>query len=152
MSLSKWLIATAGLALVVGAMAWLTKIGVIIATDGRVTHTGAAGSSFAIGLGLLSVGAAGLGLRLSMSVDLLVLRVILTVGFTFVFVLSFFVFSAIGYVIVAGARVIVGDALPRYMLGEAGILISAVVWMVIGAVLLFGSVRKPRNAASSRVG
>jgi hypothetical protein len=87
---------------------------------------------------------------LTMSVDL-VLRVILTVGFPFVFVLSFFVFSAIGYVIVAGARVIVGDALPRYMLGEAGILISAVVWMVIGAVLLFGSVRKPRNAASSRV-
>ena len=151
MSLSRWLIATAGLALVVGAMAWLTKIGVIIATDGRVTHTGAAGSSFTIGLGLLSVGAAGLGLRLTTSVDL-VLRVILTVGFPFVFVLSFFVFSAIGYVIVAGARVIVGDALPRYMLGEAGILISAVVWMVIGAVLLFGSVRKPRNAASSRVG
>ena len=150
MSLSRWLIATAGLALVVGAMAWLTKIGVIIATDGRVTHTGAAGSSFTIGLGLLSVGAAGLGLRLTMSVDL-VLRVILTVGFPFVFVLSFFVFSAIGYVIVAGARVIVGDALPRYMLGETGILISAVVWMVIGAVLLFGSVRKPRNAASSRV-
>ena len=150
MSLSRWLIATAGLALVVGAMAWLTKIGVIIATDGRVTHTGAAGASFTIGLGLLSVGAAGLGLRLTTSVDL-VLRVILTVGFPFVFVLSFFVFSAIGYVIVAGARVIVGDALPRYMLGEAGILISAVVWMVIGAVLLFGSVRKPRNAASSRV-
>jgi hypothetical protein len=131
-------------------MAWLTKIGVIIATDGRVTHTGAAGSSFTIGLWLLAVGAAGLGLRLTMSVDL-VLRVILTVLFPCVFVLSFFVFSAIGYVIVAGARVVVGDTLPRYMLGEAGILISAVVWMVIGAVLLFGSVRKPRNAASSRV-
>ena len=151
MSLSKWLIATAGLALVVGAMAWLTKIGVIIATDGRVTHTGAAGSSFTIGLGLLSVGAAGLGLRLTMSVDL-VSRVIITVLFPFVFILSFFVFSVIGYAIVAVARLIVGDALPRYMLGEAGILISAVVWMVIGAVLLFGSVRKPRNAASSRVG
>ena len=151
MSLSRWLIATAGLALVVGAMAWLTKMGVIIATDGRVTHTGAAGSSFTIGLWLLSVGAAGLGLRLTMSVDL-VSRVILTVGFPCVFVLSFFVFSAIGYAIVAVARVIVGDALPRYMLEEAGILISAVVWMVIGAVLLFGSVRKPRNAASSRVG
>jgi hypothetical protein len=126
-------------------------MGVIIATDGRVTHTGAAGSSFTIGLWLLSVGAAGLGLRLTMSVDL-VSRVILTVLFPFVFVLSFFVFSVIGYAIVAVARVIVGDALPRYMLGEAGILISAVVWMVIGAVLLFGSVRKPRNAASSRVG
>jgi hypothetical protein len=151
MSLSRWLIATAGLALVVGAMAWLTKIGVIIATDGRVTHTGAAGSSFTIGLWLLSVGAAGLGLRLTMSVDL-VSRVIITVLFPFVFILSFFVFSVIGYAIVAVARLIVGDALPRYMLGEAGILISAVVWMVIGAVLLFGSVRKPLNAASSRVG
>ena len=151
MSLSRWLIATAGLALVVGAMAWLTKIGVIIATDGRVTYTGAAGSSFTIGLGPLSVGAAGLGLRLTMSVDL-VSRVIITVLFPFVFILSFFVFSVIGYAIVAVARVIGGDALPRYMLGEAGILISAVVWMVIGAVLLFGSVRKPPNTASSRVG
>ena len=151
MSLSRWLIATAGLALVVGAVAWLTKMGVIIATDGRVTHTGAAGSSFTIGLWLLSVGAAGLGLRLTMSVDL-VSRVIITVLFPFVFILSFFVFLVIGYAIVAVARVIVGDALPRYMLEEAGILISAVVWMVIGAVLLFGSVRKPRNAASSRVG
>jgi hypothetical protein len=126
-------------------------MGVIIATDGRVTHTGAAGSSFTIGLWLLSVGAAGLGFRLTMSVDL-VSRVIITVLFPFVFILSFFVFSVIGYAIVAVARLIVGDALPRYMLGEAGILISAVVWMVIGAVLLFGSVRKPRNAASSRVG
>ena len=151
MSLSRWLIATAGLALVVGAMAWLIKMGVIIATDGRVTHTGAAGSSFTIGLWLLSVGAAGLGLRLTMSVDL-VSRVIITVLFPFVFILSFFVFLVIGYAIVAVARVIVGDALPRYMLEEAGVLISAVVWMVIGAVLLFGSVRKPRNAASSRVG
>ena len=86
-----------------------------------------------------------------MSVDL-VSRVIITVLFPFVFILSFFVFLVIGYAIVAIARVIVGDALPRYMLEEAGILISAVVWMVIGAVLLFGSVRKPRNAASSRVG
>jgi len=132
-------------------MAWLTKIVVIIATDGRVTHTGAAGTSFTIGLWLLSVGAAGLGLRLTMSVDL-VSRVILTVGSPFVFILSFFVFSVIGYAILAVARLIAGDALPRYMLGEAGILISAVVWMVIGTVLLFGSVRKPRNAASSRVG
>ena len=151
MSLSRWLIATAGLVLVVGAMAWLAKIGVIIATDGRVTHTGAAGSSFTIGLWLLAVGAAGLGLRLARNLDL-ALRVMFTVGFPFVFVFSFFVFSAIGYVIVAGARLIVGDALPRYMLGEAGILISAVVWMVIGAVLLFDSVRKPRNAGSPRVG
>ena len=46
----------------------------------------------------------------------------------------------------------VGDALPRYMLGEVGILIYAVVWMVIDVVLLFGSVRKPRNAVSSQVG
>jgi hypothetical protein len=83
MSLSRWLIATAGLVLVVGAAAWLTKVGIIIATDGRVTHTGAAGTSFTVGLVLLSVGAAGLGLRLAMSVDL-VLRVILRAGFAFV--------------------------------------------------------------------
>jgi hypothetical protein len=89
MSLSRWLIATAGFVLVVGAAAWLTKVGVIIATDGRVTHTGAAGTSFTVGLVLLSVGAAGLGLRLAMSVEL-VLRVILMAGFPFAFVLSFF--------------------------------------------------------------
>ncbi len=54
--------------------------------------------------------------------------------------------------IVAGARVLVEDKLPRYMLGEAGILIFAVVWLLIGVVLLFGSVRKPRIAGSSQVG
>jgi len=67
-------------------------------------------------------------------------------------VLSFFVFSGVGYMIVAGARVLVEDKLPRYMLGEAGILIFAVVWLLIGVVLLFGSVRKPRIAGSSQVG
>ncbi len=75
----------------------------------------------------------------------------LTVGFPFVFVLSFLVFSVIGYVIVPGARDRRRYAVPLRA-RRSGISISAVVWMVIGVVLLFGYVRKPRNAVSSLVG
>ena len=37
-------IAAAGALLVVGALAWITKLWVIVATDGRVVATGAAGA------------------------------------------------------------------------------------------------------------
>jgi hypothetical protein len=42
-----------------------------------------------------------------------------------------------------------GVSLPGYLLEEAGIFISAMVWLIIGVVLLVGSVRKPRTAVNS---
>jgi hypothetical protein len=61
MSPWKWWIA--GTSLIVGGFAWLLKLGVIVATDGRVTTTGAAGAFFALGLFSLLLGSTGVGLR-----------------------------------------------------------------------------------------
>jgi hypothetical protein len=45
MSLWRWWTAVAGTVLVVGGVAWILKLWVIVATDGRVVATGAAGAS-----------------------------------------------------------------------------------------------------------
>ncbi len=50
MSVWKWWIAIAATALVVGGVAWLLKLWVIVATDGRVVATGAAGAFLDLGL------------------------------------------------------------------------------------------------------
>ena len=45
--------AVAGVALVLGGAAWFAKLAVIVATDGRVAYTGAAGACFTLGLALM---------------------------------------------------------------------------------------------------
>lgn len=52
-------------AVVAGALCWLAKVGVIVATDGRVTDDGIAGVLFGIGGALLLAGAVGLGVQLA---------------------------------------------------------------------------------------
>ncbi len=76
------------------------------------------------------------------------MRVVLAVASPVAFFLSFALFSGIGYAILAVGGALAGVSLPGYLLEEAGIFISAVVWSIIGAVLLFGSVRKPRTAVT----
>ncbi len=140
MSLWKWWIAIAGTALVVGGVAWLLKLWVIVATDGRVVATGAAGAFFDLGFYSLIVGSTGVGLRLTMKLETS-LRVILAVVSPFAFFVLFGIFSGIGYALVAIGRLIVGDALPSYLLEEGGIFVSAVVgllagiWLVLDVVL-----------------
>lgn len=112
----------------------MLKLSVIVATDGRVVATGAAGAFFDLGFYLLLVGSTGLGLRLAMNQEP-AMRVVLAVASPFAFVLLFLIFSSIGYAILAIGRLIVGDALPGYLLEEAGIFISAVVWLVVGVTL-----------------
>jgi len=154
MSLWKWWIAIAGTALVVGGVAWLLKLWVIVATDGRVGATGAAGAFFDLGLYLLMVGSTGVGLRLAMNQETS-MRVVLAVVSPLAFVFSFAIFLSIGYALVAFGRLIVGDALPSYLLDEAGIFISAVAGLVVGIWLLVGvaqrgAARGTRGASSSR--
>ena len=67
MSLWKWWIASAGIALIAGGVAWILKLWVIVATGGRVVATGAAATFLELGLVLLAVGSAGIGVRLMMS-------------------------------------------------------------------------------------
>jgi hypothetical protein len=139
-SLWKWWIAIAGTALVVGGVAWLLKLWVIVATDGRVVATGAAGTFFDLGLYSLMVGSTGVGLRLTMKLETS-MRVVLALASPFVFFFLSGIFLVIGYALVAIGRVIVGDALPSYLLDEGGIFISAVVglgagiWLVVDVVL-----------------
>ena len=145
MSLWKWWTAIAGTILVVGGVAWLLKLWVIVATDGRVVATGAAGAFFDLGFYSLLVGSTGLGVRLTRNQEP-ALRGVAAVGSPVVFVLAFAIFSAVGYAILAVGGALVGISPPGYLLEEAGIFISAVVWLAIGLALLFGSVREPRKA------
>ena len=135
MLLWKLWIAIAGIALVVGGVAWLLKLWVIVATDGRVVATGAAATFFDLGFYSLIIGSTGVGLRLTMKLENS-LRVPLAVVSPFAFFVLFGIFSGIGYALVAIGRLIVGDALPSYLLEEGGIFVSAVVGLVAGIWLV----------------
>ncbi len=121
------------------------KLWVIVSTDGRVVATGAAGAFFDLGFYSLLVGSTGLGVRLTRNQEP-ALRGVAAVGSPVVFILSFALFSGIGYAILAVGGAFAGISPPSYLLEEAGIFISAVVWLAIGLALLFDSVREPRKA------
>jgi hypothetical protein len=144
-SLWKWWTAIAGTILIVGGVAWLLKLWVIVATDGRVVATGAAGAFFDLGFYSLIVGSTGLGVRLTRNQEP-TLRGVAAVGSMAAFFLAFSLFSAVGYAALAVGGAVIGVSLPGYLLEEAGIFISAVVWLAIGLALLFGWVREPRKA------
>jgi hypothetical protein len=154
MSPWRWWIAIAGTALIAGGVAWLLKLWVIVATDGRVVATGAAGTFFTLGLGLLLVGSTGVGLRLAMNQETS-MRVVVALASSLMFFPAYMVFMSIGYALVAMVRAIAGDAVPGYLLGEGGIFISAVVGLVAGMWLVAGVTlrrvaRGPRGAAGNR--
>jgi hypothetical protein len=149
MTLWKWWIAIAGTALVVGGVAWLLKLWVIVATDGRVVATSAAGAFFDLGFYSLMVGSTGVGLRLAINLEN-TLRVTLAVLSPIAFNFLFAIFLGIGYTLVATGRLIVGEALPSYLLGEGGIFVSAVVGIVAGIWLVVGVV--VRGIPDSKVG
>lgn len=130
-------IAVAGTLLVVGGLAWISKLWVVVTTDGRVVATGAAGAFFDLGLYALLVGSTGLGVRLAMGQEP-AMRTFVAVGALVAFFFSFALFTAIGYALVAAGRAVVGDALPAYLLEEGGIFIAAVVWLAVGVWLLVG--------------
>ena len=145
-------IAVAGAALVVGGIAWIAKLWVIVATDGRVVATGAAGAFYDLGLYALLVGSTGVGLRLAMKQEGS-MRVFLAVASPFAFFFLVAIFLVVGYVLVATGRLIVGDALPGYLLEEAGIFFSAVLGLAAGIWLLAETVTRgdPLGAGGRQV-
>lgn len=110
--------------------------------------TGAAGAFFDLGFYSLLVGSTGLGVRLTMNQEP-AMRGVAAVGAPVVFILSFALFSGIGYAILAVGGAFAGISPPSYLLEEAGIFISAVVWLIIGVLLLLGSVRKPHMTVTT---
>lgn len=137
----RWWIAIAGTALVVGGIAWILKLWVIIATDGRVVATGAAGAFFSLGLFSLLVGSTGVGLRLAMNQERS-MRIVLVLVSPLVFFCAFTIFSGVGYALLALGGAIVGVAVPGYLFEEGGIFISAVVGLVLGIWLVVGVARR----------
>ena len=103
MSPWKWWIAIAGTTLIAGGVAWLLKLWVIVATDGRVVATGAAATFLELELVLLIVGSTGIGVRLMMGQEPS-MRVVLAVA-------SPLVLLGVGYALGGG----IGGALYRYL-------------------------------------
>jgi hypothetical protein len=155
MSPWKWWIAIAGTALIAGGVAWMLKLWVIVATDGRVVATGAAATFLELGLVLLIVGSTGIGVRLMMGQEPS-MHVVLAVA-------SPLVLLGVGYALgggIGGAILVIGGALagvavPGYLLAEAGILGLAVIGLVAGiwlvvCVMARGAAPSTRRTSGSR--
>ncbi len=140
-------IALAGVALVVAGMAWLSKLAVIVATDGRVAYTGAAGAFFAIGLYLLLIGSTRVGLRLTADKDT-GSRIAGVVLSPVVFVVSFMVLQGVVVGLWDITQAFAGLG-PDYFREEATILLTAVASLMIGVTLLLGSIRRSRSVPAA---
>ena len=114
--------------LLTGAIFWLAKMSVIVATDGRVDSTGAAAVFYLGGVLLMAVGATAVGLWLTRGRATWLRVVAMAVSFVGFFV-SFLVLVVI-------AKSAFGVAGPRYMSDEIGILVTAIFWLLAGAVLV----------------
>ncbi len=136
MSPWKWWTAIAGTVLIVGGVAWLLKLWVIVATDGRVVATGAAATFLELGLVLLIVGFTGIEVRVMMSQEPS-MRVVLGLMSPLVFLgFGYIVGGGIGYTILVIGGVLVGIKVPGYLLAESAILGLAVIGLVAGTWLV----------------
>jgi hypothetical protein len=118
----------APVALLTGAVFWLAKMSVIVATDGRVDSTGAAAVFYIGGVLLMAIGATAVGLRLTPGRPTWLRVVAMVISFVGFFV-SFLVLEGI-------AKSAFGDAGPTYLSDEIGILVTAIFWLVAGALLV----------------
>ncbi len=154
-SLWKWWIAIAGTTLIAGGVAWLLKLWVIVATDGRVVATGAAATFLELGLALLIVGSTGIGVRLMMNQEPS-MRVVLAVASPLVLLgVGYIVGGVIGYAILVVGGALAGVAVPGYLLAESAILGLAVIGLVAGIWLVVyvmprGAARSTRGTSGSR--
>jgi len=137
----KWPIYASAL-LMAGGLSWLVKIGVIVATDGRIMTTGPAALLMSTGLVLLPLGAAGVGAWLARRTHL-VLRVLATLAA----VAGLIACSvALGW----GATTLLGGRGPAYLAEEVGILAAGLLWCGLGAAAL-ARLRRAGTADRARV-
>lgn len=142
---SRWIsvwIAVAGAALVLGGAAWFSKLAVIVATDGRVAYTGAAGMFFDLGLALILLGSTGVGLRLTMNAET-ALRIAGAALSPVAFFLAFGILQGVLVGLYDLAQWAFGSLGPDYFREEAAILVTAAASLVAGAMLLGGLVLGP---------
>jgi hypothetical protein len=149
-SLWRWWIAIAGTALIAGGVAWLSKLWVIVATDGRVVATGAAATFLELGLVLLIVGSTGIGVRLMMNQEPS-MRIVLAVASPVVLLgVGYAAGGVIGYAVLLIGSALAGVAVPGYLLQEAGILGLAMIGLVAGIWLMVYVMRRLYSDPRSR--
>ena len=125
--------------LAAGGVSWLVKIGVIVATDGRVITTGPAAVLMSAGLILLALGAAAGGAWLARRAHPVLGALAALVAVGAVAVSS----AAVGSLGAALAR---GRG-PAYWDAEGGLLAAALLWSALGAATL---ARARRAGAAER--
>ena len=119
---------TAGWLLVSGGLAWLAKIAVIVAKDGRELDTGAAAWLMRLGLVCLFVGVTGVGLWLARRYG--------TAARAVAVFLSPVALAASLLGLGTAAVSVLGTRGPAYLREEIGIVVGAVAWLAVGAWLL----------------
>lgn len=115
----------AALALLAGGVSWLAKIGVIVATDGEITDTGAASFFYLLGAALLVVGAAAAGWWVA-SGRHVVLRPVAALAGVALLLLAIAVLDAVGKALADEGG---------YWYDELGILLMALAGTAAGWVL-----------------
>lgn len=125
-----WLRIATGLVLA-GAVAWLVKLGIIVATETTDGNIGTA-VFFLAGFFLLLLGAAALGVWLARRLHV-VLRVVAGLIGALVFFMSMNWLDT-------GAKSLLGDIGPDYITDEWGILAAAITWLLVG----LGAVQRSR--------
>ena len=139
MRASRWPMLASGL-LTAGGLSWLVKIGVIVATDGRIIPTGPAALLMTFGIVLLLLGGAASGAWLAGRRHPL-LRVLAALGGVAALVACSVGTGALGAALLRGRG-------PAYFAEEAGLLAAALLWSVVGATAL---VRTRRMGATAPV-
>jgi hypothetical protein len=123
MDAARWPVMS-GLVAATGALCWLVKLSVIVATGGEVIDTGAAAVFYLLGTGLLLLGGLLIGLWLTAGRGTL-LRIAGGILGLVVFLISFLILDAIG-------QAVVGQRGPDYAAQESGIFLTAICWLTIG--------------------
>ena len=122
--------------LLAGGLSWVVKIGVIVATDGRIITSGPAAFLMSAGLILLPVGAGLLGAWLARRSHV-ALRVLAALG-----AVGLLVACSVGLGMI-GASMFRGRE-PWYAAEEAGILFAGLLWTTVGGVVV-ASARRARE-------
>ena len=127
----------ATLALIAGASMWLVKLVVIVITDSGDSgaEDAATGVFFLLGFALLLTGSSAVGLWLTRGRGPVV-RIAAALLSSATFLLSMNLLDPLG-------EALVGDLGPDYAREEAGILLTALLWLALGILVAAGS--RPRR-------
>ena len=148
MTRERW-IQIGSIAAALGGLSWLAKVAIIIATEGKVNDEGAAALFYILGVALMSVGSTAGGVRLANRRSSLLL-----IGAVVLSPVVFFVSSS---VLDGIAQPLLENRGPAYWEDEAGIVVTALIWLLLGITLLrdtlrsggTGSIARKRETAGS---